>query len=48
MAHDAYPLAELREAALSDETLTRVLDLVDPYVESAAEAYFLAQVRKMG
>ena len=48
VAHDAYPLAELREAALSDETLTRVLDLVDPYVESAAEAYFLAQVRKDG
>ena len=48
VAHDACPLAELREAALSDETLTRVLDLVDPYVESAAEAYFLAQVRKDG
>lgn len=46
LANDACPMAELKKAARRSETLQRVLDLADPYVESAAEACFLAQVRK--
>ena len=46
LANDACPMAELWEAAQKSEVLQRVLEAADPHVESAAEAYFLAQVRK--
>ena len=48
VAHDACPLAELREAALGDETLMRVLDLVDPMLNQPPRRTSWREVRKMG